>query len=127
MVSKYESIIVFKPELPQETIDTVVAKFEKMVTDGQGEVIKTERWGIKKTAYSLGKYKEGFFAYVNYQAPAPVVKNIQGILQVTDSVLRSITTRVQKPRRVKLKKAKKSVVAPSPSPATPASPAKTEE
>lgn len=118
MVSTYESIIVFRPELPQEEIDKIIAKFEKMIVDGSGEVLKLERSGIKKTAYSIGKYREGFFTYMKYQVPSLVVNSVRGALQVSDGVIRSLTTKVEKPRRIKKKK-EKVKVASSPVSASP--------
>lgn len=106
MVSTYESIIVFRPELPQEEIDKIIAKFEKMIVDDGGEVIKLERGGIKKTSYPIGKYRDGFFTYMKYQAASAVVNSVRRVLQVTDGVIRNITTKVEKPRRIKTKKEK---------------------
>lgn len=102
----YESIIIFRPDLAAEETDKLLAKFEKMITAGSGEVIHQDKWGLKKTAFPVKKYKEGFFVYLNFKSAPEVVTNLKNTYLVTDGIIRSITTKVRKPRRIKPKKEK---------------------
>ena len=106
----YESIIIFRPDLAAEETDKLLAKFGKMITDGSGEVIQQEKWGLKKTAFPVKKYKEGFFVYLNFKSAPDAVNSLKKTYLVTDGIIRSITTKVRKPRRIKPKKEKVKVV-----------------
>ncbi len=110
-MQSYESIIIFRPDLVAEETDKLLAKFEKMITAENGEVIKLEKWGLKKTAFPVKKYKEGFFVYLNFKSAPDVVNNLKKTYLVTDGIIRSITTKVRKPRRIKPKKEKMKVAA----------------
>jgi small subunit ribosomal protein S6 len=105
-VKSYESIIIFRPELPVEEIEKSVAKFEKMITGGPGEIVQIDKWGLKKTAYPVKKYREGFFVYLNYKTAPEVATNLEKTFLVTDGIIRSITTKIKRPRRIKVKKEK---------------------
>jgi small subunit ribosomal protein S6 len=102
----YESIIIFRPDLAAEEIDKLLAKFEKMITSSNGEMIHLDKWGLKKTAFQVKKYRDGFFVYLNFKVVPEMVNNLKKTYLVTDGIIRSITTKVRKPRRIKPKKEK---------------------
>lgn len=105
-LNKYESIVVFRPDLPVEETDKIIAKFSNLITNEKGEIIKVDKWGAKKTAYPFKKYREGFFVYINYASSPELVNILRKNFLVTDGVLRSMTTKVRKPRRIVPKKEK---------------------
>jgi len=113
-VTSYESILIFKPELPVEEVDKIVSKLEKMILGGPGEIVQIDKWGLRKTAYPVKKYKEGFFTYLNYKTSPAVANSLDKTFLVTDGILRGITTKIKRPRRIKVKKEKIKVAAPEP-------------
>ena len=63
----YEVMYIIKP-VEDETIDAVVAKFEKLLTNNGAVIDKTDRWGKRKLAYLIDDLAEGYSASVQGQA-----------------------------------------------------------
>jgi small subunit ribosomal protein S6 len=73
--------------LDDEAKDAVVETVEGIIADG-GEVVKTERIGMKKLAYPILKKNEGYYVLVEFKAPADLPKELDRRLRISDDVIR---------------------------------------
>jgi small subunit ribosomal protein S6 len=71
-----------------ETIDAVVAKFEKLLTDNGATIDKTDRWGKRKLAYPIDDLAEGYYVLVEFSAEPAAVKELDRVMKITDEVMR---------------------------------------
>jgi small subunit ribosomal protein S6 len=94
-------------------------------------VDKVEKWGKRKLAYKVGKFREGFYVLFQISAEANCVKELERRLRVSDVVLKFLTVRIdQTMKRLEKRKkdrdkraARRAVPAPSsPAPSQPALP-----
>ena len=101
------------------------------LTTAGATVDKIEKWGKRKLAYRVGKFREGFYVLFQFTAEATSVKELERRLRVSDVVLKFLTVRIDRTlkRLEKRKKdrdkrsAKRAVPAPaSPAPSQPALP-----
>ncbi len=99
----YESIFVCPPDLPTEELDELVKKFEKIITQGQGEVISCNKLGRRKLGYEIKGYKEGFMCCLNFNSPPTLVPELEKNYRVTEKVIRHLIVRVDE-KRLKEKK-----------------------
>ncbi|MDH5174585.1 MAG: 30S ribosomal protein S6 [Elusimicrobiota bacterium] len=99
----YESIFVCPPDLPTEELDELVKKFEKIITQGQGEVISCNKLGRRKLGYEIKGYKEGFMYCLNFNSPPTLVPELEKNYRVTDKVIRHLIVKVDE-KRLKEKK-----------------------
>ncbi len=83
----YEVMYIIKP-VEDETIEGVIAKFEKLLTDNGATVEKTDRWGKKRLAYLIQDLSEGYYVLVNFKAEPAAVKELDRVMKITDEVLR---------------------------------------
>ena len=53
----YETMYIVDADTPDETVDAIIEKYKKVVTDGGGEVSEAGRWekGRRKLAYTIAK------------------------------------------------------------------------
>ena len=82
----YEVMYIIKP-VEDETIDAVVAKFEKLLTNNGAVIDKTDRWGKRKLAYLIDDLAEGYYVLVDSAEPA-AVKELDRVMKITDEVMR---------------------------------------
>jgi small subunit ribosomal protein S6 len=75
--------------LDDEAKDTVVETVESIIADG-GEVLNTERIGLKKLAYPIRKKNEGYYVLVEFNAPADLPKELDRRLRISDNVVRHL-------------------------------------
>ena len=83
-MNKYEMLYILKSDLTDEVRDSVIAKFEKIVTTAGGEVEKIDKWGVKKLAYEINKKREGYYVLVNFTADVKVPNKLGSLLAITN-------------------------------------------
>lgn len=80
---------IIKP-VEDETIDAVVAKFEKLLTNNGAVIDKTDRWGKRKLAYLIDDLAEGYYVLVDFSAEPAAVKELDRVMKITDEVMRQM-------------------------------------
>jgi small subunit ribosomal protein S6 len=74
--------------LDDEAKDTVMEMVDGVITNGGGEIAKTDRIGLKKLAYPIRKKNEGYYVLVTFSAPAELPKELDRRLRISDDVVR---------------------------------------
>ena len=86
----YETMFILKPELEEEAIIAAVARFEDVVKNGGGEVIKTDRWGKRRLAYEVNGITEGHYILITFKSPSSTAQELDRILRIQDDVVRQL-------------------------------------
>jgi len=102
----YESIFICPPDLPPEELEQIARNFEKIITQGKGEVISFDKLGRRKLAFEIKGYKEGFIYCLNFNAPSSLVPELERNYRVTDKIIRYSIVKVDK-KKLKEEKLKR--------------------
>ncbi|HBE76409.1 MAG TPA: 30S ribosomal protein S6 [Firmicutes bacterium] len=86
----YETMYILKPELEEEAIVTAVTRFEDVVKNGGGEIVKTDRWGKRRLAYEVNGITEGHYVLMTFKAPSSAAQELDRILRIQDTVVRQL-------------------------------------
>ncbi len=95
-VNTYETVFIAEPEIPNENVDQLVDKIKQLVSEHKGSMTGEDRWGRRRMAYPVQGFREGFYVVLNYTAEPTVVSAIEHFFNVTDSIIRNLTTKVIK-------------------------------
>lgn len=90
---EYELVVVLAPDLETD-IDATLTKLRAIVTDNGGTITKEDNWGKKRLAYRIGKEDFGLYVVFEAMLPADAVAKVNGILNITDGVLRFLLTSI---------------------------------
>jgi small subunit ribosomal protein S6 len=123
----YEELFIVKPDAPEEELDQFVEQLRAQVVAAGGTVDKIDKWGKRKLAYRVDKYREGSYVLMQFTAGPETVKEFERRLRVSDAVLKFITVRIDETlkRLEKRKKdrdkraARRAASSPSPAPQQP--------
>jgi small subunit ribosomal protein S6 len=124
----YEELFIVKPDAPEEEADQFVEQLRTQLTSAGATVDKVDKWGKRRLAYRIDKYREGAYVLLQFTTSPETVKELERRLRVSDIVLKFITVRIDQTlkRLDKRKKqrdkraAKRAASAPaSPAPAAP--------
>lgn len=123
----YEELFIVKPDAPEEEIDQFIEQMQSVVTSPGGSVDKAEKWGKRRLAYKVDKYREGFYVLFQFNAAPETVKEFERRLRVSDLVIKFLTVRIdhtlkrlEKRKKERDKRAhRKATAAPAPAPAQP--------
>lgn len=94
--NNYETVFIAEPEITNEQADSLLNKIKQVITGQSGNVTHEDRWGRKRLAYSIQGHREGFYVVLTHTAEAGVVAALDHFFNVTDTVIRHMTTRVIK-------------------------------
>ncbi|MGE5190704.1 MAG: 30S ribosomal protein S6 [Gemmatimonadota bacterium] len=123
-MQKYETAILFDPELPEERRKEFIAKLAGVISSFQGEVAKQDDWGIRKLAYHIAKKPNAYYTFLVYTGSRGVVEEIERNIKIFDGVLRYLTSRVDvEPKPAAAAPAAPGAEAPEGAPPAPAPPA----
>ena len=84
----YEMLYVLDAGLTDEANEALVKKFEDVVASSGGKVVSTDKWGVKKLAYSINYKNDGFYVLMTFEAEGSVVKELDRVAGLTSEVLR---------------------------------------
>lgn len=107
----YEIAILFDPQLEID-LTKAASKIEKIISDNNGKIKKTDNWGKKKLAYTIAKQDHAIYVFYDVEMPAESVAKIESTLNITDEVIRFMIIRpdlkaIAKAEEAKADKAKK--------------------
>lgn len=103
----YETITVIDAHQSEETIESLINKIKKIITDNGGNIIDVNRWGKRRLAYEIKKKQHGYYVYFLYEIDkSEFPKVLEQIFRISEEMLRYLTLRLDK-KAIKLKVKKK--------------------
>ena len=90
----YEELFIVKPDAPDEEVDQYVEQLRSQLTSLGATVDKVDKWGKRKLAYKVDKYREGAYILFQFSAGPETVKELERRLRVSDLVLKFLTVRI---------------------------------
>jgi small subunit ribosomal protein S6 len=91
----YESMYVIDANLTDEQVDSIIAKYTKLIADQGGEVRAVGRWDKRRLAYEIMGRREGLYILMFFEAEAAVSKELDRVYRISDDVFRHLITRVE--------------------------------
>ncbi len=89
---RYETAILFDPELPEDQRKEFLGKLSGVVASFNGEVLKTDDWGNRKLAYQIRKRSNAFYTFLLYTGTRGVVEEVERNIKIFDGIMRHLTT-----------------------------------
>ena len=99
-MSTYESVFIAAPTVAPDTMDGLVASFEEVIAGQGGVLSNTIRWGRRTLAYEIKKFREGIYTIFEYEGDGATVKELERRLRLNDSVLKFITVRTDRKKKL---------------------------
>ncbi len=90
----YETVIIARQDISTQQVEALTDQMSGFITDGGGEIAKTEHWGLRNLAYKIKKNRKGHYVLMNIDAPVPAVKEMERNLLLHEDILRYMTLRV---------------------------------
>lgn len=90
----YETMLIARQDLTPAQVDELTQSFAKVITDGEGKVLKTDNWGLKTLAYRIQKNRKGYYVVMNLDTPAPALIEMERLMRLNEDVLRYMSVKV---------------------------------
>lgn len=90
---KYEVMYIIRPDVEQEAVEALTAKFNAIITNNGGEISKHDVIGKKRLAYEINKIRDGIYVLTHFTADASVVSELDRVMKITDEIIRHLVVR----------------------------------
>ena len=91
----YEHVVITRPEISPQQVDTLVEDITKTIKDLGGHVGRTEYWGLRNLTYRIRKNRKAHYSLLNLDCPATAVHELERRLKINEDVMRFKTIRVE--------------------------------
>ena len=89
----YELMVILNPELSEEETEGTLQRLQDILREGEGEVSNLDKWGKRRLAYEVKKFREGYYAVLNFKAAPAVAAELERIIKITDNIIRYLLIR----------------------------------
>ena len=91
---KFETLLLFSPELSAESREGILAALTGIIEREGGKMLEVDQWGMRDLAYPVKKLMRGFYVRLVYEAPAPLVAELERNIRITDGIFKFITVKL---------------------------------
>ena len=92
----YEHTIIARQDTSPSEIKQLIEKYSKIVEKNDGEVIKTENWGLLNLTYLIKKNRKGSYIHFKIKGKGDVISELEKNEDLDKKLLRYLTVKVKK-------------------------------
>lgn len=84
----YETMFIVHPEVVGDELKALVDKFQSVITENDGEIVKVDEWGLRTLAYPIQKLNKGSYVIFYFQVDPQVIAELERRMRLDEKVLR---------------------------------------
>jgi len=92
---EYEVVYIVKPNFEDEKYPQIIEKFNTLIQNNGGEVLKVEPWGKRRLAYEIEKLHDGYYVLLRINAGADLPKELERNFRISDEIMRYLIVKVE--------------------------------
>ena len=92
----YEHTIIARQDTSPSELKQLTEKYSNIIEKNEGEIIKTENWGLLNLSYLIKKNKKGSYIHFKIKGKGNVVDELEKNEAIDKKLLRYFTVRVKK-------------------------------
>ena len=86
----YENTLITKQDLPKSELDKIKEKYNDLINNNSGKVVKIEEWGLLSLATKIRKYNKGFYIHYKFEGNKETLNEINKKVKVDGSIIRHL-------------------------------------
>ena len=92
----YEHTIIARQDTSPSEIKQLTEKYSSIIEKNDGEIVKTENWGLLNLSYLIKKNKKGSYIHFKFKGKGNVINELEKNEIIDKKLLRFLTVRVKK-------------------------------
>ena len=92
----YENTLITKQDLPKSELDKIKEKYNDLINNNSGKVVKIEEWGLLNLATKIRKYNKGFYIHYKFESENKTLEEMKKNSTIDNSLLRHLTVKYKK-------------------------------
>jgi len=90
----YEIIYIINPNQSDDEFNEIIEKFNNLIVAQKGIIIKTQKWGKQRLAYTVKKFNNGFYVLVDFCANPGVTAELERMFNLDDRIIKFQTVKL---------------------------------
>jgi small subunit ribosomal protein S6 len=91
----YEHTIIARQDASPSELKQLTEKYSKIVEKNEGEIVKTENWGLLNLSYLIKKNKKGSYIHFKFKGKGKIIEELEKNEAIDKKLLRYLTVKVK--------------------------------
>ena len=91
----YEHTIIARQDASPAELKQLIEKYSKIVEKNEGEIVKTENWGLLNLSYLIKKNKKGSYIHFKIKGNGNMIDELEKSEAIDKKLLRYLTIKVK--------------------------------
>ena len=91
----YEHTIITKQDVSPSQIKQLIEKYSKIVEKLEGDLVKTENWGLLNLSYIINKNKKGNYIHFKIKGQHKIISELEKSEKIDKNLLKFMTIKVK--------------------------------
>ena len=92
----YEHTIIAKQDVSPSQLKQLIEKYSKIVEKLEGNLVKTENWGLLNLSYIINKNRKGNYIHFKIKGKSKIISELEKNEKIDKNLLKYMTIRVKK-------------------------------
>ena len=92
----YEHTIIARQDTSPSELKQLTEKYSKIIEKNEGDVVKTENWGLLNLSYLIKKNRKGSYIHFKIKGDGKVIDELEKNESIDKKLLRYLTVKVKK-------------------------------
>ena len=92
----YENTVVARQDLAEKELQEIREKYNLLINNSSGKVIKIEDWGLINLSKKIKKYKKGFYIHYKFEGNSNTLDEIKKKIKIDRYMIRHLIVKYKK-------------------------------
>lgn len=92
----YEHTLILRQDLAESQNKKLISKYEDIIKNNSGKIIKIEEWGFLNLARPIKNNKKGFYLHIKFEGIGKTIEELERAENIDDKLIRYLTIKVNK-------------------------------
>tara|TARA_Y200000002_G_scaffold379411_1_gene388627 strand:+ start:29 stop:355 length:327 start_codon:yes stop_codon:yes gene_type:complete len=92
----YEHTLVARQNLSQKDVDAIEKKYQDLINNNSGKVIKIEKWGLLNFKRKIKNFTKGYFLHYKLEGDLNTLNEIKSKTKLDNNIIRYLTVKYKK-------------------------------
>ena len=95
-MKSYEHTFITKQDLSESQFKKIISKYQGIIEENSGKILKTEEWGLRNLSYRIKNNKKGFYFHLKFDGTGKTIEELERAENIDESLIRYLTVKVKK-------------------------------
>ena len=92
----YEHTIIARQDVSATQLKSLTEKYSKIIENFDGDIVKTENWGLMNLSYMIKKNKKGNYIHFKIKGESKIINELEKNERIDKNLLRYMSVKVKK-------------------------------